>query len=55
MSELSFMEKLLDGIEVGLKTLGEIGEVLRHTLIKPSKSVNMPVKMVLHSMRHCPK
>ncbi len=29
MSQLSYMEKLLDGVEVEWKALGEIGEFIR--------------------------
>lgn len=29
MSELSYMEKLLDGVEVEWKSLGELGELVR--------------------------
>lgn len=45
MSHLSFMEKLLDGVGVEWKALGEIGEILRGTAIteKETNSGEFPV------------
>lgn len=46
MSEMSYMEKLLDGVEVEWKTLGEIAQVLNGYAFESSKYVSDGIRVI---------
>ncbi len=52
MSEMSYMEKLLDGVEVAWKTLGEVGEFVRGSGIQKSDFTDTGVGCIHYGQIH---